>query len=124
MTLLARTTTRQNRRNQLLAEIRVDEQILIEDYDELFGAWDAADRKGDLRIESGFQRLYGYLKNSGDREALDLIADLYQSWMADEKVEERVVGDTKAHNSRHLVIHKANTPVFMSDGCGPSGRAA
>lgn len=106
------------------AEARIEERITIDGYDELFSRWDAADRKGDLRIESGFQRLYAHLKGRADAEGLDMIADLYQWWIADERREESVVTATKDHKAFQLVQHKSHNDLFLSDGCGPSGRAA
>ena len=111
-------------RSQRFAEARVDERITIDQYDGLFSRWDAADRKGDLRLESGFQRMYAHLKAQGDTDGLDLIADLYQWWLADERAEERVVDATKDHKAFQLTQHRANNDLFLGDGCGPTGRAA
>lgn len=118
------TTRKANRRQQLLAEIRVDEQLLIEQYDDIFGQWDAADRLGDLNIEGAFQRLYGHLKSENDLEAMGLLTDIYTQWQRDERAEERTLFDAKDHQDRHLAVHRANTSTFLSDGCGPEGRAA
>lgn len=102
--------TRANRRHQELVELRMDEQILIEQYRPHFADWSKADRHGDIRIETAFKRLYDVLDNEEQR---DLLVQCYAHWVEDERAEERIVGQTQDHNQRHLSIHRGNTPKFV-----------
>ena len=106
------TATRENRQNQLRAERRITEIIKVAG---IADEYDKVDRKGDLRIETAFARLY----NAADSDLLrDLVVKTFMAWQVDERDEERTV---KAHTEGAVVYLKEGNPIWLDGAAVPAG---
>ena len=110
-----RGATTAARQRQDDAEARLEELIKIggipEEYDRL-------DRPGNLAVETAFARCYQLVDSDDEREA---VVKAFVTWQSDERHERKVVRDVTADA---LDFVKGQNDRWLTDGCGPSGRAA
>ena len=112
---IQRGATHLARQNQLRAELRLEEIIKVEGIADDYAA---IDRQGDLEMERHFGLLYHAAHSERMRE---LVVAAFMAWDRSERNEEGVVRGSV--NKAGAMLRENNT-VFLSDGCGPTGRAA
>lgn len=104
------TASASNRQRQHRAELRLEEIIKVAG---IADQYEAADRAGDLRIETAFARIY---QSTSDEHIRDLVLTAFMAWQDDEKAEERIVrGEVGAAVS----LLKSNNPTFVNGSFTP-----
>lgn len=104
--------SRDNRQRQLRAERRITEIVKVSGIADEYGK---VDRKGDLRIETAFARLY---HAAPSEELRTLIVDAYVAWQVDERAEEQaVVGQT----GMAVAYMKDGNPIWLDGAAVPTG---
>lgn len=109
-----RGATADARLKQTIAERRITEVIKVSG---IADEYDRADRKGDLRIETAFARLYHAATTERMRE---LIVDAYVAWQADEKAESAAV---HSGVESAVVYMKNGNPLFIDGAFVPEDSA-
>jgi hypothetical protein len=122
MTLLSRTTARRHaaasslgRRLSEASGLRVEEIGAVTDIEPTYRAVDSA---GDLEMASWFKRHYAAQTTEDGRED---VAAGFAILQRTERREELAV-TTSVEDAADTL--RANNPFWLSDGCGPDGRAA
>lgn len=111
--------TRQNRRRQTLAEMRMDEQLLLEvARSQLTEEWSAIDALGDDRFVRLAREHYATLTT---QEQKDSMAAVFAEWSRDESMEERVLTEARTTNLQTIVTFKNHTPAFVDGAWVPDG---
>ena len=106
---------RLSRQRQRRAELRLDEIVSVAGIADQYAA---ADRAGDLDVEAHFGRLW---RAAETEEMRTLIVQAFAAWTKDEQIEELAVRDAVGDS---VALLKTNNDTWLTDGCGPSGRAA
>jgi hypothetical protein len=106
------TATRENRLRQHLAELRLDEIVKVAG---IADAYEKADRKGDLRIESAFAAIF---QATTDEHVRDLIVKAFVAWQDDEREEERIV---RGGVDQSVVLLKHHNDAFINGTFLPEG---
>lgn len=110
--------TRATRRHQRLAELRMDEQLLLEvARAQLVEEWSAADTLGDDRFVRLARAHYATLTTDEQR---DTMAALFAEWSRDEAHEERILTNARDTNLQSLRTHHRNTPIFVDGAPAPA----
>lgn len=111
--------SRHNRRRQTLAEMRIDEQLLLEvARAQLTEEWSAIDALGDDRFQRLARSHYATLTTDEQR---DTMTALFAEWSRDECLEERVLTSARTTNLQTIVTFKQNTPAFVDGAFVPGG---
>lgn len=110
-----KTATIENRMRQHRAELRLTEIIKVSG---IADAYERADRKGDLRIETAFAAIY----QSATTETLrDLVTRAYLAWQDDERAEEASV---RGGVDGAVLTMKSHNPAFIEGAFVPDGDGA
>lgn len=97
------------------ADVRVNE---IASGVEIGTTYEQIDRAGDVAMETKLQRLFDLMDDSEEKQAA---AEVYATWLKSERNEEVHV---RGAVSEHVTLLRDNNDFWLSDGCGPDGRAA
>ena len=110
--------SRPNRLRQVRAEVRLDEQIRIEQAGDLIAGYIDADSVGDQRFVAIARELHETLTTQEQRDALyRLVAE----WTRDEEHEERTLSRMGDHNQLMHAKHRQATPLFVDGSWIPGG---
>lgn len=109
------TATVIERLNQHKAEARVEEIVAVAGIET---EYEAVDTEGDLAVEAQLGRLFQVLDSEAERAEA---ARLFVIWQSSERIEDSTVHEVVGGTVEFI---KSNNDLFLSDGCGPKGRAA
>lgn len=106
------------RRRQLLAELRVDEQLDIEAARGILDGYRADDAAADSAFESLCKIHFSLLDSEEQR---DSFARVFAEWQRDEAGESRYIEQALSHNVAQLSRFRSHTPAFVSGSYVPDG---
>lgn len=106
------TATTANRQRQQRAELRLEEIVKVAG---IADEYEAADRRGDLAIESAFAAIY---QNAHSEELRELVVRAFMAWQSDEAAEEAAV---RGGVDGAVTMLKRHNPTFIEGVFTPAG---
>lgn len=109
---IAKGATQINRRRQILAELRIEEQIKVQG---IADEYDRVDRVHDNEIKRAFSLAYHSVDSEPEKEA---IAQAFATWI---KQDARKDGRVHEDVDSAVTLLKAQTPEFVNGAWVPTG---